>query len=358
MDEGLKSLRAEIEAINGQILDLLSRRGGLAKQVGVLKDSLGIGYFDPLRESEMLHRIVKENKGPFDDATIAHLFTQIFRASTDLMGTTRSQKLHVHRTPGDPDSIIDIGGIPLGGGHRWIIAGPCSIESEEQLFSIAEFLHGQGIRLLRAGAYKPRTSPYAFQGMGAPGWELMRRVADHFGMKTVSEVIDTRDVENACRWVDVLQIGARSMQNFELLRLVGQTQKPVLLKRGIAATLEEFILAAEYIVLEGNRNVIMCERGIRTFEPSTRNTLDISAVPILKGMVPFPVVVDLSHSTGRRDIVLPLGRAALAAGADAVMVETHPNPPVALSDSQQQLSPQEFRLFQAGLMPFLNAPGV
>jgi 3-deoxy-7-phosphoheptulonate synthase/chorismate mutase len=358
MDEGLKALRAEIEAINRQILALLSRRGGLAKQVGALKDSLGIGYFDPLRESEMLCSILEENQGPFNDAAIAHLFQEIFRASTDLMGTTRSQKLHVHRAPGDPDAVIDIAGIPLGGGHRSIIAGPCSIESEEQLFSIAEFLHGQGIRLLRAGAYKPRTSPYAFQGLGAPGWEILRRVADHFGMKTVSEVVDTRDVENACRWVDVLQIGARSMQNFELLRLVGQTRKPVLLKRGMAATLEEFILAAEYIVLEGNRNVILCERGIRTFETSTRNTLDISAVPILKGMVPFPVVVDLSHSAGRRDIVVPLGRAALAAGADAVMVETHPHPSVALSDSQQQLSPEEFRLFQAGLMPFLNPAGV
>jgi 3-deoxy-7-phosphoheptulonate synthase/chorismate mutase len=161
-------------------------------------------------------------------------------------------------------------------------------------------------------------------------------------------------VENACRWVDVLQIGARNMQNFELLKLVGQSRKPVLLKRGMSSTLEEFILAAEYIVLEGNRNLILCERGIRTFETSTRNTLDISAVPILKEMVPFPVMVDLSHATGRRDIVVPLGRAVLAAGADAVMVEVHPHPPVALSDSQQQLSPEEFSDFKAGLAPYLE----
>jgi 3-deoxy-7-phosphoheptulonate synthase / chorismate mutase len=358
MDEGLDILRGEMEAINGQLLDLLSRRGELALRIGLLKDRLGIGYFDPRREADMLKRLLEGNQGPFSDASVAHLFKQIFQASADLMGTTRSRALHVHRAPGEPDAIIDIAGILLGGSPKQIIAGPCSIESEEQLASIARFLQGQGIRLLRAGAYKPRTSPYAFQGLRAPGWEILRGVADAFGMRTISEVVDTRDVENACRWVDVLQIGARNMQNFELLRLVGQTRKPVLLKRGLSATLEEFILAAEYIVLEGNRNVILCERGIRTFETSTRNTLDISAVPILKGMVPFPVVVDLSHATGRRDILVPLGRAVLVAGADAVMVETHPNPPVALSDSQQQLSPQEFSDFNAALRPFLDSGGI
>lgn len=356
MEEELKTLREEMETLNGQLLELLSRRGRLARRIGSLKDRLGLEYFDPKRESEMLKRIVEDNQGPFGDATVAHLFKQIFQASADLMGMTRDQKLRVHRAPGDPDAVIDIGGVLLGGGHRQIVAGPCSVESEAQLASVASLLQGHGIRLLRGGAYKPRTSPYAFQGLRAPGWEILRQVADRFGMKTVSEVVDTRDVENACRWVDVLQIGARNMQNFELLRLVGQTRKPVLLKRGMSATLDEFILAAEYIVLEGNRNVILCERGIRTFETSTRNTLDISAVPILKEMVPFPVMVDLSHATGRRDILVPLGRAVLAAGADAVMVETHPNPAVALSDSQQQLSPEEFAAFMAGLAPCLERP--
>lgn len=355
MDEELKTLREEMEAVNGQLLALLNRRGELALRIGTLKDRLGIGYFDPRREVEMLQRILESNQGPFSNATIAHLFKQMFQASADLMGTTRSQTLRVHRVPGDPDVVIDIAGVQLGGANRHIIAGPCAVESEEQLATIARFLRDQGIQLLRAGAYKPRTSPYAFQGLRGPGWEILRAVADSLGMKTVSEVVDTRDVENACRWVDVLQIGARNMQNFELLRLVGQTQKPVLLKRGLSATLEEFILAAEYIVLEGNRNVILCERGIRTFETSTRNTLDISAIPILKGMVPFPVVVDLSHATGRRDILASLGRAVLVAGADAVMVETHPNPPVALSDSEQQLSPQEFSAFHAALRPFLGS---
>lgn len=354
MDEELKTFREEMESINGRLLELLSHRGELAQRIGALKDRRGVAHFDPKREGEMLKHIVEANKGPFNDATIAHLFKQVFQASADLMGTSRSQKLRVHRAQGDPDVTLDIGGVLLGGGHRQIVAGPCAIESEEQLASVAGFLHGQGIRLLRGGAYKPRTSPYAFQGLGAPGWEILRRVADQFGMKTVSEVLDTRDVENACRWVDVLQIGARNMQNFELLKLVGQSRKPVLLKRGMSSTLEEFILAAEYIVLEGNRNLILCERGIRTFETSTRNTLDISAVPILKEMVPFPVMVDLSHATGRRDIVVPLGRAVLAAGADAVMVEVHPHPPVALSDSQQQLSPEEFSDFKAGLAPYLE----
>jgi 3-deoxy-7-phosphoheptulonate synthase/chorismate mutase len=195
-----------------------------------------------------------------------------------------------------------------------------------------------GIRLIRGGAYKPRTSPYDFQGLGEEGLKILRRVADEFGLKVVSEIVHPSDIEMATQYVDVIQIGARNMQNFELLKAAGSVRKPVLLKRGLAATLEEFLFAAEYIVSRGNTQVILCERGIRTYEKWTRNTLDISAVPILKQESHLPVLVDISHSTGRRDILLPIAKAALAAGADGIMVEAHPEPSVALSDAGQQIN--------------------
>jgi len=349
MDAGLEALRAEMEAINGELLDLLSRRGRLAQRIGELKDRLGIGYFDPERERQMLQRLLAANPGPFSDAALAQLFTGVFRASADLMGGARGQTLQVHRAPGEPDAVIDIAGVLLGGGHRRIIAGPCALEREAQLASIAGFLQGQGVHLLRASAN-------ASQGPGAQGWEMLRRVADRFDLRTIAEVVNTRDVDSAARWVDVLQVGAGNLQNFELLRRVGQTRKPVLLTRGLADTLEAFILAAETLALEGNRNLILCEPGFLSFEPDHPDTHDLYAVPFLKGRVPFPVVVDLSHATGHRGF-LPLGRAALAAGANGVMVALHPDPPVAHSDNPQPLSYDEFRSFHAGLAPFLE-PGV
>ena len=215
--------------------------------------------------------------------------------------------------------------------------------------AVAEALVRHGVKLLRGGAFKPRTSPYDFQGLGLEGLHILRRVADEFGLYVISEVMTPGDLEQAVEYVDVIQIGARNMQNFSLLKEVGKIRKPVLLKRGLAATMEEFMYAAEYILSHGNEHVMLIERGIRTYEKATRNTLDISAVPILKQETHLPVLVDISHSTGRRDIVLPIAKAALAAGADGIMVEVHPNPAVALSDANQQLNLQQFANLMKGL---------
>lgn len=210
----------------------------------------------------------------------------------------------------------------------------------------------QGLKLMRGGAFKPRTSPYDFQGLGVEGLQILRQVADEFDLAIISEILNPNDVEMALDYVDVIQVGARNMQNFDLLRAVGKVNKPVLLKRGLAATIDEFINAAEYIIAQGNDQIILCERGIRTYERATRNTLDISAVPILKKETHLPVVVDVTHSTGRRDLLLPTAKAALAIGADAVMAEVHPDPAVALSDSAQQMDIPEFHRFMEELKGF------
>ena len=207
---------------------------------------------------------------------------------------------------------------------------------------------------MRGGAFKPRTSPYDFQGLGVEGLQILRQVADEFDLAIISEILNPNDVEMALEYVDVIQVGARNMQNFDLLRAVGKVNKPVLLKRGLAATIDEFINAAEYIIAQGNDQIILCERGIRTYERATRNTLDISAVPILKKETHLPVIVDVTHSTGRRDLLLPTAKAALAIGADAVMAEVHPDPAVALSDSAQQMDIPEFHRFMDELKGFKN----
>ncbi len=219
-----------------------------------------------------------------------------------------------------------------------LIAGPCAIESKPQMKVVGKKLNELGIKFLRGGAYKPRTSPYDFQGYGTNALKVLRDTGDEFGLKTVSEVVDTRNVEVMEEYVDIFQVGSRNMFNYELLKEIGRSKKPVILKRGLMSTIKEYIYASEYIRLGGNENIILCERGIRTFDTVTRNTLDIAAVPILKKETGLPVVVDLSHSLGRKDLVIPLGSACLVAGADLLMVEVHPNPRTALSDSKQQLN--------------------
>jgi 3-deoxy-7-phosphoheptulonate synthase len=230
-----------------------------------------------------------------------------------------------------------------------MIAGPCSIESRDQLSTVVNAMNIEGVNVLRGGAFKPRTSPYDFQGLGEEGLKIMKEVADKAGMVSICEVLSPSHIELASPYIDILQIGARNMQNFELLKAAGQAQKPVLLKRGFAATLEEFLLAAEYILYHGNDQVMLIERGIRTYEKWTRNTLDISAVPILKLETHLPIFVDVTHSTGRKDIMLACAKAALAAGADGIMVEVHPNPQAALSDAKQQMDIGEFQTFWRGL---------
>jgi 3-deoxy-7-phosphoheptulonate synthase len=222
------------------------------------------------------------------------------------------------------------------------MAGPCSVESQEQIECVAGIVKAQGAQIMRGGAFKPRSSPYSFQGMGEEGLKLMRAAADRHGLLVVSEIMDHIQLPLMMEYADILQIGARNMQNFNLLREVGKVRKPVLLKRGIAATIEELLLSAEYIMSGGNYEVILCERGIRTFETYTRNTMDISAIPVVKKLSHLPILGDPSHGTGRRDQVLPMARAAVAAGADGLLIEVHPDPDRAVSDGAQTLTPEQF----------------
>ena len=240
------------------------------------------------------------------------------------------------------DTIIRINGVTVGGKNIPIIAGPCSIESREQLMESAHAVKEAGAKMLRAGAFKPRTSPYSFQGLGLKGLELLKEVREAYGLPTVTEVMSPNDVILVAQYADVLQIGARNMQNFALLNAVGETQKPVLLKRGMMSTIEELIMAAEYILSHGNTRVMLCERGIRTYETATRNTFDVNAIPVLKTLSHLPVIADPSHGTGRWDLVTPIARSAIAAGADGLIVEVHPHPAQAMSDGSQSLKPEKF----------------
>ena len=240
-------------------------------------------------------------------------------------------------------SVIDIGGgLKIGGNRVVMMAGPCSVENRQMLFEVARAVKAAGAQVLRGGAFKPRTSPYSFQGLGEEGLKLLREASKETGLRVVTELLDNRDIASVEHYADIIQIGARNMQNFELLKEVGQLREPVLLKRGLSATITEFLLAAEYILSQGNFNVILCERGIRTFETLTRFTLDVSAVPIIKKLSHLPIVVDPSHGTGSWDYVEPMAKAAVAAGADGLLIEVHPNPEVAFSDGPQSLLPKRF----------------
>jgi len=240
-------------------------------------------------------------------------------------------------------SVVQLGkGVAVGGEQIIMMAGPCSVESPEQIETVAALVAKHGARVLRGGAFKPRTSPYSFQGLGLKGLEMLRTAADAHGLLLVSEVMDLTQIPMIIEYVDVLQVGARNMQNYNLLKEIGKVSKPVLLKRGISATLEELLLSAEYIMMGGNYNVVLCERGIRTFESYTRNTLDISAIPVIKKLSHLPIIVDPSHGTGRRDKVPPMARAAVAAGADGLLIEVHNDPEKALSDGAQSLYPAQF----------------
>jgi len=246
------------------------------------------------------------------------------------------------RTFKPEDTVVDVAGVLVGGPEVIAMAGPCSVESPDQVAAVARAVAASGARVLRGGAFKPRTSPYAFQGHGEEGLRWMRAAADENGMAVVSEVMDPRQIEMMMRYVDCLQVGARNAQNFDLLKELGKVRKPILLKRGLSQTIEEWLLSAEYVLCGGNGQVILCERGIRTFETYTRNTLDISAIPVVKKRSHLPIVVDPSHGTGRREKVIPMARAAVAAGCDGLVIEVHNNPEKALSDGPQSLYPEQF----------------
>jgi 3-deoxy-7-phosphoheptulonate synthase len=260
-----------------------------------------------------------------------------YRGVTDVIRISVPYKL-VSRENHPGRSTVTVGGVPIGPGHLTVIAGPCTVETADQTLAAAVMAQAAGASLLRGGAFKPRTSPYAFQGLGEAGLRILADVRAETGLPVVTEVIDPASVDMVSSYADMLQVGTRSMQNFALLQAVGSVDKPVLLKRGMNATVEEWLMAAEYIAQRGNLDIVLCERGIRTFETATRNTLDISAVPVAQRLSHLPVIVDPSHSGGRRDLVLPLSRAAIAAGADGIIVDVHPHPAAALCDGDQALT--------------------
>ncbi|HOJ78500.1 MAG TPA: 3-deoxy-7-phosphoheptulonate synthase [Bacillota bacterium] len=251
-------------------------------------------------------------------------------------------------------TIIEIGNLKIGGGHFGLIAGPCAVESEEQLIQIARGLKDAGANGLRGGAFKPRTSPYSFQGLEKEGLLLLAKAREETGLPVITELMNLTELDLLVEYADIIQIGARNMQNFGLLKAVGRQPKPVLLKRGLAATIEEWIMAAEYIIAEGNEKVILCERGIRTFETATRNTLDLSAIPLVKSLTHLPVVVDPSHGTGKRKLVIPMAKAAIVAGADGLLIEAHPDPANAWSDGEQSLDLAEFKILVEQIQPLLE----
>jgi 3-deoxy-7-phosphoheptulonate synthase len=259
----------------------------------------------------------------------------------EVVSITKAYKL-ASREFHHEDTILDVGDVKIGGDNIVIMAGPCAVESRDLLFTTAELLKKNGAQVIRGGAFKPRTSPYSFQGLGEEGLKYLREAGDEYKLAVVSEVMDVSQIEMMLQYIDIFQVGARNMQNFWLLKELGKIRKPVLLKRGMSATIEEWLMAAEYVMSGGNYQVILCERGIRTFENYTRNTLDLSAIPVIQKLSHLPVIVDPSHATGRRDKVLPMARASIAAGAHGLMIEIHPKPEQALSDGAQSLYPAQF----------------
>lgn len=353
MKGDLKSLRQEVDRVNYNLLELLNYRTSVIKEIGLIKDDLGEDYFDPVREEEMMENILNKNYGPLNNELVKEVFNSIFGSSLKYMGINRERKLLISSHNDTPFCDIEsIFGRQIG--MPAIMAGPCSIEKVEYMETIAKLLKKNGVGFIRGGAFKPRTSPYEFQGLREEGIKILSETGKKYDLVTITEVVDTRDVEMVSQYVDVLQIGARNMYNYELLKEVGKCKKPVLLKRGLSATIHEFMMAAEYIGLQGNRSIMLCERGIRTYETKTRNTLDISSIPIIKKETNLPILVDISHSLGRKDIVGYIAKAALAAGADGLMVEVHPVPELALSDSKQQLNPEEFEEMLRFIEPVYN----
>ena len=285
-----------------------------------------------------------------DKKIIANLEMEMMAGVEKTVRITEKYKL-VSRDFHPLDTVIDVDGVKIGGEELTVMAGPCAVENYEQLRESAQAVKQCGAKILRGGAFKPRTSPYDFQGLGEEGLKLLRKVADEFDMKVVTEIVDRDDLELVETYADILQVGARNMQNFQMLKALGKSSKPVMLKRGLSATISEWLNAAEYIMNGGNEKVIFCERGIRTYETYTRNTLDLSAVVALKELSHLPVIVDPSHGTGRRSMIAPMSKAGIAAGADGLMIEVHPHPEIALSDGNQSLTPEDFK----NLMESLNA---
>ncbi|MFN2386597.1 MAG: 3-deoxy-7-phosphoheptulonate synthase [Thermoanaerobaculia bacterium] len=316
------------------VMDAAATEEDVRRVVGSVR-ALGL-QAHPIPGSQRTAIGITGNQGSVDAGAFENL-----PGVAEVIPVTAPYKL-VSRESKRESTVVSIGGVPVGGPRLALIAGPCAVESEEQALEIAHSVRGAGAQLFRGGAFKPRTSPYSFQGLGEKGLKILARVREETGLPIVTEVLDTESAELVAEYADCLQIGARNMQNFSLLRKVGRLRKPVLLKRGMSATIEELLLSAEYLLAEGNYDVVLCERGVRTFANHTRNTLDLAAIPYVQRISHLPIVVDPSHGTGKRQKVLPLSRAAVAAGADGLLIEVHSRPEAALSDGPQALLPEMF----------------
>ncbi len=317
---------------------VVMKPGADESQVEAVIERLNDYGFDVHRSSGV-HQTVLGAIGVKPDFDVRHIkvldgVASVYRVTQPYKFASRSWK--------PENTVIDVNGVQIGGDELVVMAGPCSIESEEQIESLAAFIAEQGGAILRGGAFKPRSSPYSFQGLGKEGLVMIRAAADRHGLQVVTEVMDTGQIDLVHEYADIMQVGARNMQNYSLLKELGTTGKPVLLKRGLSATVEEWLMSAEYILSRGNPDVILCERGVRTFTQITRNTLDLAAVPVVKENSHLPIIVDPSHATGLRNMVMPMARAGIAAGADGLMIEIHPDPPAALSDGPQSLYFEQF----------------
>jgi 3-deoxy-7-phosphoheptulonate synthase len=329
------------------------QQGATEPQIQGVIDRLVEMGFDVHRSTGVIHTLLGGvgGKGEFDLAIFEVMdgVKEAYRIVSPYKLASRS-----FRPAG---TVIRVGDVEIGGERVVVMAGPCSVENREQIERSAELVARAGAAVIRGGAFKPRSSPYAFQGLGEAGLRMLREAADRNGLVVVSEVMDQTQIPLVAQYADILQVGARNMQNFTLLRELGKLRQPVLLKRGPSATIEELLLSAEYILAGGNYDVILCERGIRTFETYTRNTMDISAIPVVKKLSHLPIVADPSHGTGRRDMVAPVARAAVAAGADGLLIEVHPDPDHALSDGAQSLRPEQFQELMAQLRIIAPAVG-
>ncbi len=321
-------------------------------RLDALAEALGRFGFDVHRTGAV--PVVLAATGVAADFDVRHI--KVLDDVQDVVRITSPYKFAA-RTWHPADTVVDVDGLAVGGGELVVMAGPCSVEGVDQIETSAAAVAASGARVLRGGAFKPRSSPYSFQGMGEEGLQIMRAAADRWDLKVVTEVMSESQVEVVGRYAHVFQIGARNMQNFPLLQEVGRAGLPVLLKRGMSATIEEWLMSAEYVLAEGNPDVILCERGIRTFETATRNTLDLSAVPVVKQLSHLPIIVDPSHGVGIRDKVAPMAMAAVACGADGLMIETHPNPPEALSDGPQSLYLDAFAELMDGVRQLAGVVG-
>jgi 3-deoxy-7-phosphoheptulonate synthase len=339
MEELKMVIVMNIDATDKQISDITN-----------LLTSLGLGYHISKGEEKIVIGVIGDKKKLEGKAV------EMMEGVEKVIPIVEPYKLASKIFKPEP-TVVKVEDIEIGGSNIVIMAGPCAVESREQLFESAMAVKKAGAQFLRGGAFKPRTSPYSFQGLEEEGLKMLKEAKELIGLKIVTEVMDVHSVELVAQYADVLQIGARNMQNFPLLKAVGRINKPVLLKRGLAATLEEWLSAAEYILSEGNKDVILCERGIRTFETYTRNTLDLSAVPAIKKLSHLPIVVDPSHGTGKWHLVAPMAKAAIAAGADGLIIEVHPDPKNALSDGAQSLTPENFEALCQDIKVIAKAVG-